>query len=185
MAKDVVDLTGGKRFIKLNVGGKAFATRRATLCCIQTSLLAKTFSTLSDAKSPDWIVEIGDNHYFIDRNPIVFDSILSHLREAVSIGGVDPDHWDLKCASEDTTYVSLLKLEAKFFGLTSLENRCHDFLNRCTHSHLKDGHSSAVLAKRRKSQCHPECTDCHQCVKGAGRGTCGELVKSVKRTIDV
>ena len=180
MTKNVLDLTGGNRFIKLNVGGKTFATRRATLCCIKTSLLAKTFSILSPTEMPAWIFEIGDNEYFIDRNPMVFDSILSYLREAVSIGGADPGHWNLKCASEDTKYISLLKLEAKFFGLANLENRCHHFLNHCTNTHTQDDHSAVVLAKRAKRQCCPEGSG-EECVKGTG----GKPVKIVKRTIEV
>ena len=62
--------------VELSVGGHYFATTRSTLCKHSTSTLARLFS--GDLKPA---LQDTQGRFFIDRNGILFGTILSYLRD--------------------------------------------------------------------------------------------------------
>eukprot|EP00731_Ephydatia_muelleri_P020396 Em0013g123a len=86
-------------WVKLNVGGKVFATTRATLTSDRGSMLATMFE-------PGWSsITDGGGAYLIDRSPEYFEPLLNFLRHGKLIinEGVNPQ--------------GVLE-EAKFFGIS-------------------------------------------------------------------
>lgn len=86
-------------WVKLNVGGKVFATTRATLTSDRSSMLATMFE-------PGWSsITDGGGAYLIDRSPEYFEPLLNFLRHGKLIinEGVNPQ--------------GVLE-EAKFFGIS-------------------------------------------------------------------
>jgi hypothetical protein len=95
--------------IKLNVGGRLFATSRATLCAEAGSMLAAKFDPASNFAPPKEL----DGGVFLDRDPITFRYVLYYLRNGCQVVFDIPD--DL---------VKAVGAEADYFGLTVLKGAC-------------------------------------------------------------
>ncbi|KAH9488028.1 BTB/POZ domain-containing protein kctd9 [Bulinus truncatus] len=96
----------GSDWVRLNVGGKLFATTRSTLTRTDgDSMLARMFSTENEVEWNSLMDETGA--YLIDRSPLYFEPILNYLRHGRLILDkfVNPE--------------GVLE-EAKFFGLSTL-----------------------------------------------------------------
>lgn len=88
----------GKKFISFNVGGKFFQTSRETLTKEPNGILA---SMLNE----DWSRR--DN--FLDRDPKLFRYVLNFLRTGIP------------ALPEDEKILKELKIEADFYGISSLK----------------------------------------------------------------
>eukprot|EP01048_Picozoa_sp_COSAG05_P019921 COSAG05_NODE_3251_length_2202_cov_2.097295_1_plen_236_part_00 len=97
-------------FLEINVGGRIFATTRATLCAEQGSMLATSFDPLSSFAPP---VVDAEGRPFIDRDGDTFGHVLSYLRCAGRIVGLD---------TGDLLLLARIREEAAFFGLRGLED---------------------------------------------------------------
>ncbi len=97
------------KIVKLNVGGRHFATTRTTLTSHPDSVLAKMFSDPNPAMLDE------EGRYFIDRDGEVFKVILEYLRSHHLVDfGVSKQR---------------IRLEAEFFGLDNLiQDLSHDTL---------------------------------------------------------
>ncbi|KAH7711470.1 BTB/POZ domain-containing protein KCTD17 [Aphelenchoides avenae] len=101
---DDMNATGG--IVRLNVGGKIFATTAQTLCKEPDSFLAR-FCEI-DGMQPS--VKDTSGAFFIDRDPHYFRIILNYLRS---------DSVDL----EDSVSLETLLAEADFYCLDGLTKR--------------------------------------------------------------
>jgi hypothetical protein len=95
--------------IKLNVGGRLFATSRATLCAEAGSMLAAKFDPESNFAPPKEL----DGGVFLDRSPKAFHHVLDYLRNGCQVVFDIPD--DL---------VKAVGAEADYFGLAVLKGAC-------------------------------------------------------------
>ena len=110
--------------IFLNVGGKHFQTRRATLCAVKKSLLERVFGYGSTARPPAEIIKNGNPglQWFVDRDPVAFGLVLSYLRECLRNGnGTD---WTVLDVVTDAVFLRMLRADAEFFGLAHLRGLC-------------------------------------------------------------
>ena len=125
-------VSGKQDIIDLNVGGKPFVTSRATLCVIKGSLLEQTFSLCKkdDSKMPSQIIKTDDNKHFIDRNPALFETVLSYLRLSVADSCLTLEVLPQILTSHNTNDLLLLSLEANFFGLKCLQDLCDNVLKK-------------------------------------------------------
>ena len=98
--------------LKLNVGGKYFATRRGTLCAVEGSMLENMFRLDSNFASP---TETEGGEIFLDRNPVAFGYILDYLRDGCRLA-VD--------LSKDEAMLQRLRADADYFGLEGLVGSC-------------------------------------------------------------
>ena len=67
--------------VELNVGGVVHATRRATLCKVGGSRLAKWFAPCAESADGQPIAKDAMGRWFIDRDGALFKYILDALRE--------------------------------------------------------------------------------------------------------
>jgi len=88
-----------KNKIKLDIGGKIFATSKSTLLSIEGSY----FHTL--LSSGHWQPD-EDGTYFVDRNPQFFDVILDYIRTG-KIDLTDLNHKELTKLKEDLDYFQI------------------------------------------------------------------------------
>jgi len=112
---------------KLDVGGRIFTTRFATLCAVPGSLLYKLFEYSSNFPPPPEILlglGISYGEFVIDRDPVVFDLVLGYLRN----GGKLPRTFGNDY--EDITTIEFLRADAEFYELEDLKNRCEAYLTQ-------------------------------------------------------
>jgi len=111
--------------IRLNIGGKEFMTRRATLCA-KEGLLEQTFRVESPIAPPPTIILNTAGDAFVDRSPRTFDIVLDYLRNG---GGMTRTFTTLN-DDLDTILVEFLRADAYFYGLKELVDQCDKFLAR-------------------------------------------------------
>ena len=107
--------------IQLDVGGKIFVTTARTL---------RPFNKVFDFET------LHRKRTFIDRNPVMFETILSCMREHASlIENFNCDVrefnkiWNLICAGHNREHMAQLSLEAKHFGMERFEHFYKNFVN--------------------------------------------------------
>ncbi len=89
--------------VKLNVGGKSFATLESTLLKHENSYFVDLL------KNKDKVVYDENNAIFIDRNPKLFEFIIEYLRTGF-MEDLPKDFYSLKRLSDEATYFKLDKL---------------------------------------------------------------------------
>ena len=146
-------VSGKQDIIDLNVGGKPFVTSRATLCVIKGSLLEQTFSICKneDSEMPSQIIKTDDKKCFIDRNPALFETVLSCLRLSVADSVLTVEVLAQIFTSHNTNNLLLLSLEANFFGLKCLQDLCDNVLKK---KRCSCGNTKANTLNKSPGWCH-------------------------------
>lgn len=109
------ELCAQSEWVRLNVGGKLFATTISTLTRVDSnSMLARMF-THGDVEWQSSVDETGA--YLIDRSPLYFEPILNYLRHGQLI-------------LDKLVNAKGVLEEAKFFGLTSLMELLEEVIER-------------------------------------------------------
>lgn len=93
--------SGNFEVVKLNVGGRLFATTKETLCSINdTFFTSMLLGRITSSKDEDGAI-------FIDRDPEMFAIILNYLRTQQLFNVTDYN-------------VDMLRHEAEYYGITPL-----------------------------------------------------------------
>lgn len=165
----------GDEIVRLNVGGQLFTTLRSTLCSVPGSMLEAMFSGRFGIPA----MRDDSGAYFLDRDPIYFEFILSYLR----------DPRNRPSAKSNQSRLGILR-EFEYFGLLPdagvyvAEPGCNII---CTHHlELASRFSSMTVYGSRayvSTETHIElwCLDAQECKKRKKLPP-GALVRSLEAT---